>query len=387
MKNSLGLAFVLCTFLLSLATPAAAINTGTDIIVPAAGRGGGWVTDLYVLNPGSATAAVSISWLVRDHANSTPAHMDYSLSPGETLSLEDVILSAFGLSSGSGAFRVTADQAVLVNSRIYSADGSETFGQGFEGVPVEMATAAGGSSDVVGLAFNDSFRTNIYGCAGGDGATVNLSLRSLNGTEIAATTKTLRAWEPFLQKANTLLGSGNFDDGTLHVSVSAGTAVLGASKVDNASTDPTTLEGSAQCSGGSGDAEGTFQISLYDSANYATGGQMRIENGAMTMLDATYTNWDKVDTQGNPACKWIFLLGSSLDGSPSLGELENGVSIVADYSSSNLGSITYTLKLSASGKGFSGTIDAVGSGFPADVDGCNGTFPQQIVYAGVLPLP
>ena len=385
MKNILGLTLGFC-LILSLAMPAAALNTGTDLLVPSAGRGSGWVTDLYVLNPGSETTTVSVSWLPRNQANADPTHMDYTLSPGQTLSLEDVILSAFGLSSGFGAFRVTADHGVLVNSRIYSADGVETFGQGFEGVPVSMATPAGGTADVVGLAVNDSFRTNIYACAASEGATIAFSLRSLDGTELATGAKTLRAYEPFLKKAEVLLGSGDFDDGTLHVSVSAGTAVVGASKVDNASADPTTLEASAECTGGSSSGDGNYQVGFYDSYNYATGGQMSLENGALSMLDATYTNWDKVDTQGNPSCKWIFLFGPSLSGEPSLAELEGGITIVSDYSSSNLGAITYTLKLSASGSGFSGTLDAVGSDFPADVDGCNGTFPQQTVYAGVLPL-
>jgi len=384
MKFTLRL-IVGASIICSLALPAAALNTGNDLLVPAAGRSGVWVTDLYILNPGNQTVGVSVFWLTRNQVNENPMQLDYSLAAGQTLSLEDVISTGFGLASAGGAFHITADGEILVNSRIYSQDGDETFGQGFEGIPMELATTAGNDTDIVGLSFNDSFRTNIYGCAGADGATISFSLRALDGTEIASTTKTLRAWEPFLQNANTFLGIDSFDDGTLHVSVTAGAAVVGASKVDNESTDPTTLESSVECSSGGGDAEGDVQMAFYDSYNYATGGRMTIEDGSLTMLDATYTNWDKVDGEGNPSCKWIFLFGPGLSGTPTLAELEQGVTIEADYSSSDLGTITYTLKLTASGNGYTGTLDAVGANFPADVDGCNGTFPQQVVAAGILP--
>jgi len=374
-------------FLFLAAGPSEALSPGTDLLVPAAGRGGGWVTDLYVLNPSSETASVSIYWLVRGQANTDPTHMDYTLAPAETVNLEDVILNEFGFDAASGAFRVVADHEVLVNSRIYAAGDNSTFGQGFEGIPLSMATGAGSSTDIVGLSVNDDFRTNFYACAGPNGATISLSLRTPDATEIASGTETLGAYEPFLQNIETMLESGNFDAGTLHINVTAGSVIAGASKVDNASTDPTTLEGSADCPAGGSGTDGIYQMGIYDSLNYATGGQLIIENDVVTGIDATYTNWDKVDGTGNPSCKWIFIFGPSLSGTPTLDELEEGISIVADYSSHDLGTITYTLTLTPSGNGFSGTLDAVGSDFPAEVDGCNGEFPQQNVSIGILPLP
>lgn len=380
-------AIVLCA-ILALAIPAAALNTGTDILVPAAGRNGVWVTDLYILNPGNESTNVSVFWLLRNQRNLNPSQRAFLLSPGQTLALEDVISSTFGLSSGDGAFRVTSDHEVLVSSRIYSINGDGSSGQGFEGTPLDMAISSGEGSDVVGLSENESFRTNVFGCAGEDGATLEFALRSLEGTEIATATKSLREWEPFLQKVNELLGSGTFDNASLRVHVSAGSAIIGASKIDNTSIDPTTLEASMQCRGGAGEVvHGNYQMSFFDLENYASGGQITIENGQVTLLNATYTNWDKVDAQGIPSCKWIFKFGSSLVGNPSLEELEDGIEIVSDYASENLGLITYTLKLTASGNGFVGSLDAVGSSFPADVAGCNGSFPQQRVFVGVLPLP
>ncbi len=372
-------------FLLT-AHPGQSLMTGRDLIVPAAGRGGGWVTDLYVMNPGTEITAVSISWLVRDHENPAPAHADYSLSPGETLNLEDVVLSAFGLSSAGGAFRIRADHEVLVNSRIYSASGDQTFGQGFEGVPVEAATAASESSDTVGLAYNDSFRTNIYGCATNEGATLSLSLRSPDGSEIATATKTLRPWEPFLQKANTLLGSGNFDAGTLHVRVSAGAAVIGASKVDNASTDPTTLESSLKPALPS---DGSYEFSLKDSEASTGGGSLHITGGTIDALSGSYVNWEKDgDNDGVSDCPLQFQWGGAFVPAD-LAELEDGVSFTDSYSGG--GDIRWTLSLSVDhGQSLSGTLAAVGSDFPSstdpqqDLSGCNGSFPTLSLSGGKL---
>jgi hypothetical protein len=130
--------FITCLIAVALvatAAPALALNSGTDIIVPAAGRGGPWVTDLYVANPGDVSVNGTIYWLVRDQVNLDPVSIDFVLGPGETGIFADIINADFGLASGNGAFRVTSDGAVIVNSRIYATDGAATFGQGFEGVP------------------------------------------------------------------------------------------------------------------------------------------------------------------------------------------------------------------------------------------------------------
>ena len=106
-----------CTVLALAATaaPALALISGTDIIVPAAGRGAPWGTDLYIANPGDTTVTGSVYWLVRGQANPNPTSIAFSLAPGETAVLTDVILADFGVASGNGAFRVTASAPVIVN--------------------------------------------------------------------------------------------------------------------------------------------------------------------------------------------------------------------------------------------------------------------------------
>lgn len=362
-----------------------ALAPGQDVLVPAAGRVASWVTDLVVMNPGETVTTVTIAWLVRGQANADPATVNYILGPGETLILDDVILDVFGQSTGNGAFRVTADQAVVVNSRIYSQADGETFGQGFEGVPVGLATAAGGWTDIVGLSSSGQFRTNVYGCAAGDGASLVLSLLAPDGTVLATTTKNLQAWMPFLNGVDTLMGVGSFEAGSLRVEVTAGAAVVGASKVDNESTDPTTLEGTAGALGAGTD--GVYQFAVYDSDDYSTGGNLVVEGGALTALLGTYTNWDKIDGGGEPECTWQFKFGRGLATPVSLEDLADGVEFTEDHTDDGLGMLTYTLTLEVTDNlSVTGTVDAVGSEFSGADDGCNGVFPPLTVYGGKLPV-
>ena len=46
--------------LVATAAPVFALNSGTDIIVPAAARVSGWFTDLYVANPGDTTVNICL---------------------------------------------------------------------------------------------------------------------------------------------------------------------------------------------------------------------------------------------------------------------------------------------------------------------------------------
>jgi len=375
---------VVALALVATATPVFALNSGTDIIVPAAGRGTPWVTDLYVGNPGATTVTGSIFWLVRDQPNPSPASISFTVAPGATAIYEDIILAEFGLASASGAFRVTASDTVIVNSRIYATDGSATFGQGFEGVPVPAATQAGGTATVVGLSFNDAFRTNVYATAGANGATMALSLLRPDGTSFATENLTLGAWEPYLRRVNQLFpGVGNFDNATLQAEVASGSAVVGASKVDNESTDPTTLESDATAAG-SASVDGVYQISMYDSAFFAAGGNIIIDEGVVTQINGTYFNWDKLDG-GEAACTLQFLWGLGMSPTP-LADFATGVTFSDSYVSTGSGVMEWTVTFTVEDNMvIDGTVTAVGSEFTAsDELGCNGDFPALTLQGGKM---
>lgn len=383
---SKAIAFAVTTQLL-LTASVGALTVGTDVLVPAAARGEGlagsmWITDLYILNPGSQAASVDVYWLRRGRANPDPTSSSFSLQPGETLILDDVILDTVGLNSGGGAFRVVSDRDVVVNSRIYNLKGGVTFGQGFEGVPRSSAIAAGGTTDIAGLTHNSSFRTNIVLIdADGGGSTVLLSLRDPSGSEIGSRTYSLRGFEPKLFSV-TDLGVSTFDEATLHAAVTSGSAVVVASKVDNdsATGDPTTLEAWTS-PGAAMTVDGVYHFEVCDRSDFASGGNVVVTGGEVTSITATYFNWDKVDAAGSPDCPELFFLAAEFTPPAALADFEDGAIVEQSYESG--GEISYTVTFTASANlSISGTIDAVGSDFPPMLAGCNGEFPTLTLSGG-----
>jgi hypothetical protein len=372
---------LLAAGIMAITSAATALDGGTDLLVPAAARAGAWVTDLYVFNPGSETASLSISWLVRGQANTETTTADYTLAPGAQLVSEDIILEVFGLANAGGALRVQSDQEVAVTSRIYNLRDGVSFGQGFEGIPRSRALAAGGSADILGLSNNDHFRTNMIVIdTSGTGATVALSLRDSDGVEIASRVFQLQAFEPLLYPITELDGVTTFDHGTLHAEVSYGAAIVVASKIDNdpATGDPTTL---TAWSGARGDTDGTYQIVIYEASGYASGGNLVIADGQVTEISATYVNLDK-GSPDDPDCPLSFLWGSPEAGVATLDQYAEGHSFVSRSYLAG-GTISWTVQLVVSNNHtLSGTIDAEGSGFTGSISGCNGSFPTLQLRGG-----
>lgn len=266
---------LLLALLVAVATPAMAINPGTDVVIPAAYKGSGaggsqWVTDVYVYNPGSSTANVTVYWLERGKANSNPVSATFTVQPGATAVLADIIGETFS-TSGGGAFRVVSTADVVVNAAILNQAGGTEFGQGFEGIPVAAAITAGGSTDAMGLASNDVYRTNFYLMdVSGTGSSVTVSLLDASGTALASRTYNLKAWDPILPSI-TDIGAGSFSYATLHVVVNSGAAVAGASRVNNSSGDALTLQSWWDLGGGGGAVGGPGVYTGYVAYTYEGG--------------------------------------------------------------------------------------------------------------------
>jgi hypothetical protein len=358
--------------------PVSALETGRDVFIPAAARTGSWVTDLYLLNPGDESTDLTLYWLQRNRSNPDPVGVDYTLAPGESLVLSDVIAGVFNLEDAAGAFRVVSQQALVVTSRIYNLQGGVTFGQGFEGVPRYLAVATGDATDIVGLSNSSSFRSNLILIdTSGSGATIELSLRDSGGAELASRSYSLAAFEPMLEPVTRLHGITDFDNAVLHAEVTSGAAIIVASKIDNdpGTGDPTTLE--PWRSPADNEDDGIYQISIYDSAGYATGGSLTIRDGAVTNIDATYTNWDK----GLAECTHTFKFGSPESGSHALADYAGGVSFTKIYDNGAM--MTWTLSMTVdNGQTLTGSVDVVGSNFPAALSGCNGEFPRLPLWGG-----
>jgi CubicO group peptidase (beta-lactamase class C family) len=251
--------------LLLLAQSVTAIQPGTDVFVSAAARATGrnnaqWIMDMYILNPGLAPANVTVYWLVRNRANTSPASCSYSIAAGETLVLDDVILSEFGLTRGLGAFRVTSDRAVVVNAVSVNVANNTEYGHSVEAIPAVNATKAGDTTHVVGLKNDDDFRTNITLIdVTGQGSTATVEVIDTAGAVIGSGTYVLRGFEP-IHESITELNTLSFTDATLKISVQTGAVISGASRihgnVNAGSGDPITLNPS-----GTTDGSYEFEIS------------------------------------------------------------------------------------------------------------------------------
>ncbi len=379
MKARVLMVFVVLVFIIS--NSVFALSPGTDVLVPAAGRSEPWITDLYVMNPGAETVSVSVSWLRRGNANPDPATVTFDLAGGETSILEDVIFSSFGRTSAGGAFRVEASAPVIVNSRIYAVDGSSTVGQGFEGVPSSSATSGGRTTDVVGLSHGAVFRTNVYALAAGGGAAISFSLVDPGGEELASRNLQLEEWEPYLRSITDLFsGLVDFPHATLRATVTSGSAVIGASKVDNASTDPTTLESSVATSGGG--ADGEYAIATWDSLDFAGGGRLVIDGGEVIGITATYFNWDKVSPSGVAECTELFMIETEFDPAVPVADFA-GAGVSFDQHYDNGATMTFNVSMTVDGgSAITGSIGAFGSDHPLWLEGCDGEFPDMVLTGG-----
>ncbi|MGV8040062.1 MAG: hypothetical protein AB2L07_08290 [Thermoanaerobaculaceae bacterium] len=259
-----------------VALPALAGFTGTDVVLPSVGRGPGsagsqWYTCVWVHNPNPSPANVQFRLLLRNQPNPSAEVFNDTIPPGDTKRYDNAIESMFGEAS-FGALRVTSNQKVMVNGRIYSqAAGTETrdsVGQFFAAIPASFAIGAGQSTSVLGTyqtnpQANSQFRYN-YGFVEtiGNSATVRVTALDETGASVGSKSYTLGGYEARQYNITDLLPTVNATNLRLQVEVTSGSgkvAVFG-SGIANRSNDPSTFEMSFRdellaenASGGGGD--------------------------------------------------------------------------------------------------------------------------------------
>lgn len=238
-----------------------AVVPATEAFLPSVGRGQGqcpggicsmWRTDVWLFNADpSVEVAVEISFLRRNADNLNPASVTVGVGPGETLELADILADTFGLDGAFGAFRFAADGDVVVTGRIYDSNvqtniGVGTAGQFFPALPASFALAEGESTDLIGLARDnaDSWRTNFgFVETTGQAAEVLAELIDSDGTVLSSKTYALSGFGTGQTSIADIGGPGGENLRVrIRVSEGPGRVLTFASRIDNRTGDPSTVE-------------------------------------------------------------------------------------------------------------------------------------------------
>ena len=176
-----------------------------DLYVPASAHADGvgqtqWRTDLEVKARSAETASFTLQLLRAGHDNSEPMDASFTVDPGQSLRLEDVIAEVFGF-NGSAALRVIPTSGtILVTSRTYNNDSDGTYGQFIPAFEAREAAQQGSDYALIQLSRSASpttrYRTNLgFVNATGIGITVEVDLYTAAGVMLGSTQLDLLPYE------------------------------------------------------------------------------------------------------------------------------------------------------------------------------------------------
>lgn len=256
-----------------------------------------WLGDVWVFNPNQQAAQVDIYLLLRGQPNPVPEKRLFVVGAGETRYLPDIVLSEFGLENAAGALRVISSLPVVVTGRSYDANvtveakqrGAGSAGQFFAGQPANTAIATGEHVDVIGLdqdqeGTNGTWRSNLA-LVETAGKQVQLDVQRLDasGVVVGSIPVTLREREA--RQLDLVLWTIAATPGAnqrLRVTCTGGTGkvLVSASRIDNRTGDPATVEMAGQ------GLDGTY-VCRVDKTTYDTPVSLTVIDNAITHLEAT----------------------------------------------------------------------------------------------------
>jgi len=206
------------------------------------GVGGSFFKTSVQLN--NSTSTVTTGRIVFHPSGVSGSALDpalfYSLSPGQTQSIAD-LLPAMGRSGlGSADIEVTSGSVPAVSARVFNDAGAAgTTGFTEEPMRAEEALRPGQSGVLFLPADLTSFRFNVGVRTLEAGASATLTLRDSAGTVVATVSRSFPATYHEQQSASAFLGVATLPaGGSISIAVSAGAAIFYSATVDNRTGDP-----------------------------------------------------------------------------------------------------------------------------------------------------
>lgn len=384
------LAVVVMAMIAAVAT--AVTVPGTDLYVPSVGHGLGspvngvtpqWRADLWIFNPSSRVANVSVALLLRDQANPNPIAVPRTVNPGETLFIEDVVLDLFGRDNTYGALRVTSDVPVVVTGSSYDANvtveakqrGTGSAGQFFSALPADTAVGTNEFVDLPGLDQDGASTDGIWRSnlalveTSGNPVTLDIKRLDASGATVTSIPYSLGAREARqINLVLTTIGGGPARNQRVRVTVTGGQGrvLASGSRIDNRTGDPSTV-----------DMAGASRTGVYvcklDKTTFDTPLTLTVANNTVTSMDATILITDE---DAGASCQGELLrLAQALD--PAV-VLEGGT--FAFMVGGNAGALTVSLQVAGT-IGPTGTVSGQVTTTVSGAGECSGTKAWPLVGA------
>lgn len=224
-------------------------TTGASLWVAASARAAGaggsrFTTDLGILNAGTASTKPTIKLRTTTGATFS-GQASNAIPPGGHALFADIVGQLTNNVDAVGSLEITADQTVIVSSRTFNTRGSETFGQGIDGVSSSDGLSTGQSGYITQLQQDAAARSNLgFLNMGSTEATVQVTLYDASGAQVGTYPVTIGAGQLKADNApfSARFGRTNIRPGWAKVTVSSGSGIWAyGSVLDAVSSDPTTM--------------------------------------------------------------------------------------------------------------------------------------------------
>lgn len=219
--------------------------SAAQMVIPASGSipGAGdslWQSDVTIHNVSAGVAPITLSFRTTGGEVATES---LTLSPHQTLSIENVVESLFGQTSATGAIVIDADEFVLrklaVTSQTYNLSERGRFGQDIPAIPGSSALSAGDTAVINGPVNPEESRFN-FGLYTLEEASVEWVVIRQDGSIASSVIKSYDGLVQvqYNQGISTLLGASIESSDVVYARVLEGSAVFFGSIVDAATGDP-----------------------------------------------------------------------------------------------------------------------------------------------------